>query len=94
MKKNKVHPLQAEEKEIKRKKAGVYKSLARGLGFDDNELLLALLMHSTDELKASLEDSSREANKLSSAIKNLTWALVIIGGLTIIIMIGTIILRS
>jgi hypothetical protein len=36
----------------------------------------ALLIKGLERLKASTEESSRQANRLSRVIKNLTWALV------------------
>jgi len=56
--------------------------------------MVALLLHSLgastksiDKLKGSMETSSNTANRLSEAIRDLTWALVIIGGIGIVLMI-------
>ena len=55
---------------------------------------MILLMDSVDKLRGSVEEGSRVSNQLAGRIKNLTWALVIIGILALLVGLGGVIRNS
>jgi len=55
--------------------------------------IMVNLMDSVDKLRSSVEEGSRISNQLAKRIKNMTWALVIIGILALLVGLGGVILQ-
>ena len=91
MDEKKVRPDSAKSDDELEKKKETAKDAVR-FGWAEGETArMILLMDSVDKLRGSVEEGSRVSNKLAGRIKNLTWALVIIGILALLVGLGGVI---
>jgi len=60
---------------------------------DGDAALIINLMDSVDKLRSSVEEGSKVSNQLAGRIKNMTWALVILGILALLVGLGGVILQ-